>query len=322
MNNKLEQTDKLNELNNKLDKELDKELDNELNSENIIWSKGFLNTNYTNKKTEVRSKENEIIDLINNSKEVIFIKTGSSSLLLDLDIFSKHLDKLKQPIILITTDGDRSVPSSYKKSTIDNILNNEKVLKWYTQNYDRSIIHPKLNYYPIGFSFHSLFIRKYFKNINDTINFMIECRNNSPINKRIKYKILSDTHNSITHKERITLFNIIKDNKIFNLTQKRLEYTDITKEYNKYNFVLSPRGNGLDCHRTWELFMAGVIIITKTSSLDKMYIDNNLPVVILNSWSELNNIDNNKIDEWYNLNIKKTEKINIYPKLKYKYWLK
>ena len=32
---------------------------------------------------------------------------------------------------------------------------------------------------------------------------------------------------------------------------------DITKDYNKYNFVISPRGRGLDCHRTWELFLAG-----------------------------------------------------------------
>jgi hypothetical protein len=91
--------------------------------------------------------------------------------------------------------------------------------------------------------------------------------------------------------------------------------------YNKYNFVLSPRGGGLDCHRTWELFLAGAIVITKSSSLDEMYIKNNLPVVILKDWSELNNNLENKLKEWYIEHINKTSIDNIFERLTFKYWL-
>ena len=73
----------------------------------------------------------------------------------DLDIFSEMIDKLNKPIILITTDGVRDVPSTYNNKTVQTILNSPKIKKWYTQNYDRTIIHPKLNHYPIGLDLHS-----------------------------------------------------------------------------------------------------------------------------------------------------------------------
>jgi hypothetical protein len=50
-------------------------------------------------------------------------------------------------------------------------------------------------------------------------------------------------------------------------------------------FVVSPHGNGLDCHRTWEALYLGVIPIVKTSSLDQLYED--LPVLIVDDWSDV-----------------------------------
>ncbi len=52
-----------------------------------------------------------------------------------------------------------------------------------------------------------------------------------------------------------------------------------------YVFVLSPHGNGLDCHRTWEALCLGCIPIVKTSALDPMY--TGLPVLILEEWSNV-----------------------------------
>ena len=50
-------------------------------------------------------------------------------------------------------------------------------------------------------------------------------------------------------------------------------------------FVLSPRGGGYDCHRTWEALILGCIPIVKTSGLDPLYED--LPVCIVESWSDV-----------------------------------
>jgi len=53
----------------------------------------------------------------------------------------------------------------------------------------------------------------------------------------------------------------------------------------QYPFWLSPRGNGLDCHRTWEALYLDVIPIVWNSTLNSLYID--LPVIILDERSEI-----------------------------------
>ena len=295
-----------------------------ITSKNIIWSKGYLDNAYSRKHTEYGSNEEEIIEMIKNIATVVFIRMGSNNNIRDLNIFANNLDKLSKPCILITSDGDRSVPSSYNNDTCTRILNNPYILKWYTQNYDKSIIHTKLHHYPIGFDLHTP--RWLINNsIFEKINYMISCRNVSNSyngqNSRIKNKIFSDTHNSGSHPVRHKIGDIIKNNGIFELTKERKSFADIIKDYNKYLFVLSPRGNGLDCHRTWELFLAGAIIITITSSLDDMYIKNNLPVVILNNIDELKDISVDKLNEWYEIYISKTSINNIFPKLTYNYWI-
>ena len=38
-----------------------------------------------------------------------------------------------------------------------------------------------------------------------------------------------------------------------------------------YQYIVSPRGNGLDCHRFWEAQYLGVIPIVEHSTLDSLY---------------------------------------------------
>lgn len=296
----------------------------ELSIQNIIWSKGPLRNRYSNKGTECASSNTEIIELIHSVTEqnnILFIRNGSTQYLPDLFLFANNIELLKTPIILITSDGDRSMVQSHNQNTIQKILNSDMILKWYTQNYDKSIIHPKLKHYPIGFDLHTSawFINN---NVEEKINFMVHMRKYKSTESRINNKILSDTHNSITHNERIELFNIIKKNPTIDFVNKKVPFNIITELYNSYNFVLSPRGNGIDCHRTWELFLAGVIVITKTSSLDEMFTQNNLPVVILKDWNELNYNLENKLQDWYKEHIHKTSIENIFERLTFNYWLK
>ena len=304
-----------------------------LTLENILWSKGPLQDEYSELNTETDSNKKTILDIIKNADKVVFIRMGSYKRVTDLDTFAKYLHKLKNPIILITSDGDRSVPSSYSSKTVNKILNSNKIIRWQTQNYDKSIIHPKLRHHPIGFNLHT---SRWLINegIGDKIKFMISSRmktkaigvmkslrKNSPVTNRISNRILCDTHHA-RHHARQRMYKMVKKNKLIDFTSKRQTFADITSKYNKYNFVLSPRGNGFDCHRTWELFLAGVIVITRTSSLDEMYTKHNLPVVILDDWDELNTDLENKLKIWYKKYKNKTSIENIFPKLTFDYWLK
>jgi len=52
-----------------------------------------------------------------------------------------------------------------------------------------------------------------------------------------------------------------------------------------HRFVVSPRGNGLDSHRTWEALLVGCIPIVRSSKLDPLYA--RLPVLIVSEWRDV-----------------------------------
>jgi hypothetical protein len=289
----------------------------------LIWSKGPHINKYSELLTENTVNIESISKMIKMfDGNIIWIRTGSNkdkTTSSDLDLFSQNINLLTKKSILVTSDGDRPVPSSYKDETVNKILECDNIVKWYTQNYDMTNLNNKFHHMPIGFDFHSPWILI----DNDPYKKLLYMIDNRimTINKNTTH-ILSDTHTNITNPIRKELFNTIKSNQLIQFTTKRLDFKQITNTYNSFLFVLSPEGNGLDCHRTWELFLAGCIVIVKTSSLDKMYIDNNLPVVILNDWDELNDDLENKLKIWKNKYIEYTKLDIIYPKLKYNYWLK
>jgi hypothetical protein len=78
-------------------------------------------------------------------------------------------------------------------------------------------------------------------------------------------------------------------------------------------FVLSPHGNGLDCHRTWEALALGHIVVTPSSSLDTLY--EGLPVVTIGSYDE---ITAENLDEWRR---RFAGASSEHPKLNSRYWV-
>lgn len=64
-----------------------------------------------------------------------------------------------------------------------------------------------------------------------------------------------------------------------------LPRTTTWKNMTNYAFVLSPFGNGMDCHRTWEALLCGCIPIVRTSVFCEMFYG--LPVLIVNEWRDI-----------------------------------
>ena len=96
------------------------------------------------------------------------------------------------------------------------------------------------------------------------------------------------------------------------------EISRIYKRNRQYPFWLSPRGNGLDCHRTWEALYLDIIPIVWNSSLSILYED--LPVVIINDHRELT--ESFLRQQFREISRKKlsTKKIYRYEKLRHAYW--
>jgi len=54
-------------------------------------------------------------------------------------------------------------------------------------------------------------------------------------------------------------------------------------------FCISPRGNGLDCHRTWEALYLGAIPVVTRSLLTDAHRD--IPMIVLDDWSEFRSVE-------------------------------
>lgn len=88
------------------------------------------------------------------------------------------------------------------------------------------------------------------------------------------------------------------------------------KDYKKYisnlllyEFVVSPPGNGIDCHRNWEsLYLGAIPIIEKSNFTNQMFSD--MPVLLVDSYTDIN--------EELLFNYKKSGSLD---KLKPEYWL-
>jgi mannosyltransferase OCH1-like enzyme len=254
----------------------------------LIWSKGWgyyvskyninFDQSYFSLDTETVLNIKKFKKIFNNIKTVAWVRM-STKYVNDIDNFSKFiLPTLTEPIILITSDGDLSIPSGLNSNTTYNILNHNMIIKWYTQNYDNTIIHEKLLPIPIGFDLHS-------KNKN-FIEIYNDIRQIPKISTKT-FKIFCDSHLSGHNKDRNNMFNLLKNNDNLVFLDKRVSYTDILSLYSKYKFVISPKGNGLDCHRTWEALYMGAIVITCTKELKNLFVTHNLPVVVLDDWNDI-----------------------------------
>lgn len=295
------------------------------NKLNFLWSKGLWEKSEyvfkdTETKTSLETLKNQMID------NTIWIRTTSKSKeeYCDLDIFSENLDLIKNDITLVTSDGDKSIPSDLKEETYQKIINHPKIKRWFTQNYDGTSKNPKLKPYPIGFDLHTnrtkfgIILPKFFPTkVTDKINYLLSIRRKFSDKEN---KIFCDVHlspNSKFNNERTRVKKILsEDQKMFFLKQRE-DQKSIWKKYGSHKFVISTFGNGLDCHRTWEILFLGGIVITKTSSLDPLFED--LPVVIVKDWDECK--DEKNLLKWEEKYKNLTNYNHIDKFFTYNYWL-
>lgn len=96
--------------------------------------------------------------------------------------------------------------------------------------------------------------------------------------------------------EREKCFNVSKNIEFITIDEPNLSYIEYLRKIKKHKYTLSPRGNGLDCHRTWEvLMMKRVPILKREGELERLYKD--IPILFIDDWNDIYNID---FEETYN----------------------
>ena len=245
--------------------------------------------------------------------DTVYIKTDF------INIFSQRISELKYKFILVSGSSDYTIPIDVFKNINEflNILNCENLVHWYAENCIYK--HDKITNLPIGIDYHTLNKFKIYwgqiKQPKEQENELDCIKNTSKHFSERVLKIYSNCHFLTKTKygnDRIDALNNIPK-ELLHLEPNKVDRKTTWSNQINYMFVLSPHGNGLDCHRTWEALVLGCIPIVKTSGIDSLY--DELPVLIVKNWGDINEkLLKDTIDNFKN-------KTFNYDKLTLKYWI-
>jgi len=191
---------------------------------------------------------------------IVFVKTD------DLETFYTHVHKrIIKPYVLITHNSHLSAPGPFIP-----LLNSPKLMAWFACNVTLS--HKKLIPIPCGISNPS-------DPHGDPSTFE-SIEKNGPKSIPLYMNFSSWK----CPEEREPLYALFASQSFCYAPGGR-SLSDYLTDITQSEFVLCPRGQGLDGTRRWETLAMGSFPILKHSSLDPLFED--LPVLIVDDWSEI-----------------------------------
>jgi hypothetical protein len=234
------------------------------------------------------------------------------------DFVTNYLPNIRVKFVLVTGDSDSSIPgTSLPELEFRKLMHSPLLIAWFSQNLIASPNeYPKFRYLPIGLDYHTLSERDYFwgpKTVPKIQEQLLYAVSNKAkpfyLRKPIAY---STFHFELDRGDRHLAYKQIPKELIF-YEPKKNQRLHSWKHQTEYAFVVSPPGEGLDCHRTWEAMCLGCIPILISTPLDDLF--EGLPVLIVKSWEDITaELLNNTIEEY------KTRTFNL-EKLELKYWV-
>jgi hypothetical protein len=198
---------------------------------------------------------------------------------------------ISDPFILVSGDADESTPVDIFAHEQDflRFIESPKIIHWFGQN--GVVQHPKFSQIPIGLDYHTMSQGQTFWGPQLTPPqqeaMITKIKNEAlPLSRRI-LKAHANFHFLMTTKygmDRVRAKELIPSD-LVDYETCRVDRETTWRNQSQYAFVISPHGNGLDCHRTWEALCLGCIPIVRTSPLDSLY--EGLPVYIVKDWSDV-----------------------------------
>lgn len=284
---------------------------NFINEDSIVnWVKENNGILHTRKVSNINQ-----INLERCPENTLVCLTGYNNIL--YSFFNNIINSFRNKIILITIETDEfNMKNEY--------INHPLVKHWFTWN--KSIIHNKLTCLPIGLNYdrQQIILEKYinFKSIKNTDQRQLLCINCSLETNNKRGELIQLATNQWKSFCNIIpnipfLKQYINNSHVDGKIKISVTHPKCYDLISNYKFILSPRGAGEDCHRTWEALYLDIIPIVLSSSINEIYED--LPVLVINNWNEINE---DFLKQKYN-EIFYKKKNNLYnmEKITLNYWL-
>lgn len=219
------------------------------------------------------------------------------------EFYNKVFPHIQVPFVLVVSESDASFPTDcLSKQAFEALLASENVMHIFAQNCTYQGPSGKVSHIPIGIDFHTVAYKGYNGgwgmrgSPREQEAFLLQVLQGSLPTHQRKCRVFADfQHADTMHgdfkrylefgEDRASIFKKILTSGVVDHS-KWMKRPDLWKTKVNYAFSVSPPGNGIDAHRTWEDLILGCIVIVKTSPLDPIY--EGLPVVIVQDWSEVN----------------------------------
>lgn len=238
--------------------------------------------------------EESVIDPLKVEKgDIVFVGTHFIE-----QFFHDIHPHVKNEYKLITHNSDKPVSANLVPYIDD------KIIHWYGQNVD--VIHPKITPIPIGLE------NLYFYHNGDLAPIKKEQRK---IREK-ENKILFGFSVSSSPKERqVALDALLRTKSAEKITgwPNTWEYLELL---NRYKFIAAPPGNGIDAPREWQAMYLKVVPILKGSIVTRYYAQIGLPVLVIENWEEILDLDEKQLKNIYEENREKFNNSALY----FDYW--
>lgn len=211
--------------------------------------------------------------------DIVFIKSNFIQ-----EFFAVYAPRIRNPFFVITHNSDIEIDSYYEQYTEGHVIH------WFAQNCTTN--HPKFTPLPIGLE----------NRIHNKCR-LYSGEFSSIISQHKPHLTLMALNTVNIHPERQQAINICNKipwiDSIKMLPTKDAYYEKIVQ----YKFVISPRGAGIDCHRTWEALCLGTIPIVIKNNIHEYFYRSGVPLFMVEHWDDLTSITEETLEKFYNEHI-------------------
>ncbi len=197
--------------------------------------------------------------------DFVFLKTDFIEI-----FFEEYHPYIEHKYNLITHNSDINLTQELYN------FSDEKIITWFAQNLCLKKTNTLL---PLPIGLENL---RYLKN-----GILKDFKSIFPVKNRF---ILSSFNEWTNPSERINLLNLSTEIDNIDIINY-LNHKDYVEGLSAYMYNLCPVGNGSDTHRLWESLMVGTIPIMIKSDFSLNFLDIGIPILLVNEWNDLKNLD-------------------------------
>jgi len=199
-----------------------------------------------------------------------------------IDFLPRDFDRHLNTKIMVTHNGDLPLTSNLFQYKPPNIK------KWFAQN--KIVDDTLVTGIPIG-------LENTILRVNRTS--LLGRLSSQVPNALEKMKLIHKLHLDGSKKDKLVYMNFscntnpaerhkvrgMFQNESWVTKQSSRSFLDYYKDIQRHKFVISPPGNGVDCHRTWEsLYLRTIPIVKKSVAMNEF---SDLPLLIIDDWNLL-----------------------------------